>query len=250
MYNKKKKQVMKYMDFKERTNLSEQKLPYEVQKLEQEPTITTNQNHEYDDYEPESFDFVSEYLYHGIRFQKHLEKLENIFKERKILAGKYLPNYHFYSDNCNLGQYVSLLKYTSKTELEYETFILENVSLLVTPLCNAQETKYVDFQTWRKIQEEKYQLKHIYSYMMGECLCKDFIPLDMVMAIGVPYQKLRLQGKGTYVIQLIEDIKQLMDKYDVYLPIVDTSRYNSILYEKDIQGYIRKRNKSHSMYLK
>lgn len=226
---------------KESTNLSEFKLPYDVQRLEQEPIITTNQNHEYDDYEPESFDFVSDYLYHGIRFQKHLEKLENIFKERKILAGKYLPNYHFYSDNCNHGQYVSLLKYSNRTKLEYETFILENISLLVTPLCNAQETKYVDYQTWEKIQQEQYQLKHIYSYMMGECMCKDLIQLDMVKAIGVPYKKLRLQGREPYAIQLIEDIKELMNKYDVYLPIVDTSRYNSILYEKDIEGYVKKR---------
>ena len=225
---------------KEGINLFEYYLPYNIQKLEQAPIITTNQNHEYDDYEPESFDFVSDYLYHGIRFQKHLEKLENIFKERKILAGKYLPSYHFYSDNCNHGKYVSLLKYTSKTELEYKTFILENISLLVTPLCNAQETKYVDYQTWQKIQQEQYPLKHIYSYMIGECMCKDYIPLDMVKAIGAPYQKLILQGKETYAIQLIEDIKKLMDKYGVFLPIVDTSRYNIILYEVEPQRYTKK----------
>lgn len=65
-------------------------LPYNIQKIEQEPIVTTNQNHEYDDYEPENFDFISEYLYHGIRFQKYLEKLENILKKensyRKILT--------------------------------------------------------------------------------------------------------------------------------------------------------------------
>lgn len=227
---------------KDSINLSEYYLPYNIRKLEQEPIITTNQNHEYDDDELESFNLVSEYLYHGIRFQKYLEKLENIFKERKILAGKYLPNYHFYSDNCNHGEYVSLLKYTSERKLEYETFILENISLLVTPLCNAQETKYVDYQTWEKIQEEKYQLKHIYSYMMGEYMCKDLIPIDMVKAIGIPYQKLRLQGKETYAIQLIEDIKKLMNKYDVYLPIVDTSRYNIIIYETNHKRYNKKRN--------
>ena len=61
-------------------------LPYNIQKLEQEPITTTNQNHEYDGYDIESFSFVNEYLYHGIRFQKHLEKLESIFREIKILA--------------------------------------------------------------------------------------------------------------------------------------------------------------------
>lgn len=215
------------------------KIPYEIQKLEQVPVVTTNQNHEYDDYEKENFTFVSDYLYHGIRFQKYLEKLESIFKERKILAGKYLENYHFYSDNCNKGKYVSLLKYTNKTMLEYETFILENISLLVSPICNAIETKYVNFQIWSQIQKAQYELKHIYSYMNGEYLCKDFIPLDMVKAIGVPYQKLRLQGKKEYADTLIEDIKKLMEKYDLNLPIVDTSRYNFILYEPNNKEYIR-----------
>jgi len=235
---------MNKLYFDEQPKLFENRLPYELQLLEQEPIITTNQNHEYDGYEPESFSFVNDYLYHGIRFQKYLEKLENIFKERKILAGKYLSNYHFYSDNCNKGKYVSLLKYTSKTELEYETFILENISLLVSPLCNAIETKYVDFGTWNKIQKENYELKHIYSYMQGECMCKDFIPLDMVKAIGIPYQKLRLQGNGAYANKLIEDIKILMEKYDIYLPIVDTSRFNAILYEPNVEEdmirYIRR----------
>ena len=94
----------------------------------------------------------------------------------------------------------------------------------------------------KKIQDKQYQLKHIYSYMKGECLCKDFIPLDMVKAIGVPYQKLRLQGKEAHTIQLIDDIKKLMGKYDLYLPIVDTSRYNSILYEIGCQIYIKKKS--------
>lgn len=225
--------------FKEQTKLLKNKLPYEIARIEKEPIITTNQNHEYDGNELERFDFISDYLYHGIRFQKYLEKLENIFKERKILAGKYLPNYHFYSDNCNKGEYVSLLKYTNKTKLEYEVFILSNISLLVSPICNAIETKYVDFSTWENIQKEKYELKHIYSYMNGECQCKDFIQLELVKAIGVPYQMLRLRGKSEYANKLIEDIKILMEKYDIYLPIVDTSRYNFLIYKPNIKQHIR-----------
>lgn len=218
-------------------------LPYLIQKLEQEPITTTNQNHEYDDYDIESFSFVNEYLYHGIRFQKHLEKLESIFRERKILAGKHLPNYSFYSDNCNHGEYVSLLQYTSSRKIEFETFILENISLLVTPLCNTQETKYVDYSTWLSLQEGHYNLKHIYSYMMGECMCKDHIPLEMVKAIGIPYQKLRLQGNEAYAISLIEDIKALMNKYDIHLPIVDTSRYNQIIYDTESKNVLKRKIK-------
>ena len=64
--------------------------------------ITTN----YDGIYTKEDDFFSlnmeEFLYHGIRFQKYLEKLESIFKYGKILAGKYLPNYYNYSDNNQL----------------------------------------------------------------------------------------------------------------------------------------------------
>lgn len=214
-------------------------IPYIIKKIENEPITTTNQNNEYDNYEEIPFQYISDYLYHGIRFQTYLEKLENIFKERKILAGKYLQNYHFYSDNCNKGEYVSLLKYTEDNELAYETFILENISLLVTPLCNAIETKYIDFSTWNQIKE--LSLKHIYSYMHGEFLCKDFISIEMVKAIGVPYRRLRLQGKHEYVDTLIEDIQLLMKQYNIELPIVDTSRFNYILVGQ--AQNIKKRNK-------
>ena len=70
-------------------------------------------------------------------------------------------------------------------------------------------------------------------------MCKDYIPLEMVKAVGVPYQKLRLQGNEEYAIRLIEDIKELMNKYCVYLPIVDTSRYNKIIYEVGIQKKLK-----------
>lgn len=206
-------------------------IPYKIQNLENEPLTTTNSSNEYTEQEEIPFHYVDDYLYHGIRFQMYLEKLESIFKSRKILAGKYIEGYHQYSDNCNKGEYVSLLKRKTTNDVTYETFIEENISLLVTPLCDAIETKYVDYNTWIQIQEKNiyHQLKNIYSYMLGECLCKDFIPIEMVKAIGIPYQRLRLQGKIEYVNQLIEDIQKLMKQYEIALPIVDTSRFNYIL---------------------
>ena len=38
-------------------------------------------------------------------------------------------------------------------------------------------------------------LKQIYSYMMGECLCKDYISIEYIKAIGVPYTKM-ISDKG------------------------------------------------------
>ena len=156
-------------------NKEQSSIPYEVLKLESTEVITTNKDNEYTEYEDIPFNHYYSFLYHGIRFQKYLEKLENIFKEKKILAGKYLKNYYNYSDNCNKGQYVSLLNVSKTNKVSFETFIEENISLLVTPYCNAIETKYVDFYTWDKIKN--LDLKQIYSYMPGECLCKDYIPI-------------------------------------------------------------------------
>lgn len=62
-------------------------------------------------------------------------------------------------------------------------------------------------------------------------MCKDFVPIEMVKAIGVPYLYLVSQGKKEYVDKLIEDIQNLMQQYNINLPIVDTSRYNLILTE-------------------
>ena len=40
-------------------------------------------------YDFENLRYIHNFLYHGIRFQNHLEKLESIFKDRAILAGNY-----------------------------------------------------------------------------------------------------------------------------------------------------------------
>jgi len=202
-------------------------LPYEVKKLEDTEIITTNKDNEYTLYDDIPFYNYNEFLYHGIRNQMYLEKLENIFKEKKILSGKYIKNYYNYSDNCNKGEYVSLLKIQNTTILSFQTFIEENISLLITPYCDAIETKYVSFYIWEKIKN--LNLKQIYSYMPGECMCKDYIPIDYVKAIGVPYAKVVNERSKEYADNLIKDIELLMQKYNIYLPIVDISRYNQIL---------------------
>ena len=216
-----------------------QDIPYELRILESEKQKTTNQDNEYSIYDEIPFYYNRDYLYHGIRFQTHLEKLESIFKSKKILAGKFIDGYHLYSDNCNKGEYVSLLKLLRDTNIEYEEFIESTISLLITPAVNAIETKYISYNLWLRIQKESLKLKNIYSYMRGECLKKDFIPIEMVKAIGIPYQKLKDQGKEEYALTLIEDIQKLMTKHQIILPIVDTSRYNRLLVEGP--GFTKKR---------
>ena len=202
-------------------------IPYEILLLESQEIITTNKEKEYTEFDEIPFYYYNEYLYHGIRNQIYLEKLENIFKEKKLLAGKYIKDYYNYTDNCNKGLYVSLLNRSKTNRISFETFIEENISLLITPYCNAQETKYVDFYTWEKIKN--LNLKQIYSYLPGECMCKDYIPIEYIKAIGVPYLKISREKGEEYTIRLLTDIKTLMKQYNLQLPIVDTSRYNQIL---------------------
>lgn len=201
-------------------------IPTIIRELENTPATTTNQNNEYSLDEDIPFIYQYDYLYHGIRNQKRLEILEEIFKTRKILAGKYIKNYHNYTDNCNKGEYVSLLKYNKSNYIAYQTFIEENISLLITPAINATHTKYIDFNTWYTITQQKQTLKNLYSYMIGECLVKDYIDFSYVKAIGFPYQYL-VNTKGAYYTKnLLNDLYLLMEKYNIVLSIVDTSKYN------------------------
>ena len=202
-------------------------LPYEVMNAENEDIITTNQDGKYTENDNVSFRNMYGFLYHGIRFQDYLEKLESIFEGRKILAGKYIPNYYCYGDNCNKGEYVSVLNVQKTDGITFKTFIDENISLLITPFCDAIETKYVGFNIWNQIKD--LNLKQIYSYLPGECMCKDFIPLEFVKAVGVPYRHLiRTKGRD-YADKLVEDIVSLMESYNISLPIVEPGRMNAIL---------------------
>ncbi len=169
------------------------------------------------------------YLYHGIRFQKNLEKLESIFKDKKILASKFLPNYFNYDDNCNKGEYVSLTSYSK--DPGFNIFIVENISLLVSPKCKAYLTKYVSYNSWNQIKNKN--TKNLYSYMVQEYMCKDFVPLDLVKAVGVPYKYYVLKKGIEYADNILKEVKELIDKYNVNIGIVDTSDFNKVLVERE-----------------
>ena len=168
------------------------------------------------------------YLYHGIRFQDYLEKLERILKDKKILAAKYLPDAFPYYENCNKGEYVSLLSYHNKQA--FDVFIKENISLLVSPKCKAYLTKYVDYNTWIEIQNK--ETKNLYSYMEQEYMCKDFVSLDFVKAIGVPYKYYTINKGIEYADNILNDVEKLLEKYNYNINIVDTSDFNKILIER------------------
>ena len=164
------------------------------------------------------------FLYHGIRFQNHLEKLEQIFASGAILAGNYHKHYYDYDDNCNDGEYISLLSLDSYHNLEYKTFIMPNISLVISPRCNPLKTIYVPFEEWVEIK--KMTPKNRYSYARGEYQVKEKITLDMIKAIGLPKRYLTIMCQEHLIEPYINDILELMSKYNIELPIVDTSNHN------------------------
>lgn len=177
---------------------------------------------------------IDSFLYHGIRYQEHLEILENIFKEGKILAAKNIPDFPEYrfSDNCNDGEYVSLLEYNIPDyQIEWDTFIKPNVTLVVSPKCNAKQTIYVPTYQWDDIKRNYSQTKNRYSYMEGEYQVKDYIPLSMIIAIGLPYEYLVETKSEEFANKYLEDTVDLMKAYKIYRPIIDTSFFNFILTE-------------------
>ena len=95
-------------------------IPYEIRKLENEPITTTNQNHEYDDYEPESFD--NNKTAGPLLMPRQIKKGLKVFKEVKPFVGDYIENTRWWKIEINpitlcgytmphLG-YVNTLNYT------------------------------------------------------------------------------------------------------------------------------------------
>ena len=92
--------------------------------------------------------YVDDFLYHGIRNPNSLEKLENIFKDKMIKCGKNINGYMNYSDNCNKGEFVSLLRYSE--DIGFDVFINENISLIILDDIECVKTTYLPFHEWEK----------------------------------------------------------------------------------------------------
>lgn len=196
-------------------------------------------NIEYDFFDAECF------LYHGlryydesIRFEEGLKKLKSIFEKKGILARKYLDGYYPSSDNCNELEYISLAKYSNNTE--FKVFVLENICLLTNPSSTAYQTIHISFDMWDFLKKNQIKVKNRYSYAHNEYQVKDSIPLDDIKAVGLPHFNIRLLeglSKADYYKQQIID---LLNQYDIDLPIVDTSCHNQIIYQKDSSKRLQK----------
>lgn len=173
------------------------------------------------------------FLYHAIIKNNKYQILERIFKERKILALKYvLECTKKCTFNANDGEYISLLSLDKNQEnydLLYDTYIKRNISLVISPLVNAIKTIYMEFDDWVYVKKKYSNLKNRYSFLMGEYQVKDNIPVDLVAAIGIPYLIFEKEYSSNYATNCIENVIDIMDNYDIHLPIVDTSNNNKVL---------------------
>lgn len=200
-----------------------------IVQLEEEPMITFQEEHGITEemclYEQDKF------LYHGIRLGNQLEILEKILRDKKILAGKYIDGYYHYDDNCNDGEYISLINYSDS--LEFETFIRNNICFVINPLIEAYKTKYLQCDEWDYMKKNNLPVKNRYSYARYEYQVKDQIPLEQVRAIGISGRYL-LYIKLTQGYEKADRYKQqiidLLEKYSIELPIVDIDCYNTEVY--------------------
>lgn len=182
-----------------------------------------------DIYDYDDLRYIYNFLYHGIRYHNNLEILESIFKDRAIIAGNYQKNnnYSNYSDNCNEGEYISLLAINKDYDIEYEIFIKPNITLIISPDCGAIKTIYLPYDEWEQIKRKN--TNNRYSYAHNEYQVKKMLPLSYVKAIGVPVRYLRDIFTQEEIEKYLTEILNLMNKYNINLPIVDTSAYNMSL---------------------
>lgn len=120
---------------------------------------------------------------------------------------------------------------------------MQNISLIISPNINAIKTIYLPYNEWEKIANKK--TKHRYSYAHNEYQVKQLIPIEMIKAIGLPQRYLRLTNQENLIDIYKNDILELMKKYNIDLPIVDTSNYNNILFlsNNDKQALIKTKTK-------
>lgn len=182
------------------------------------------------------------YLYHGVRFDDDHSVFANILKDEAIKCGKDTPfSYRAGGDNCNEGEYVSLTHYTGDSyDLEFKTFIEENVSFIISPLLNPLKCKYLPFEEWEKIKSKLKSTRHRYSYARNEYQYKKEVSLDYAVGILYPF-KYYCHIKGYYTTK--EDFKrvrELLIRYGyAHLPILDpTNNFEDISYLYDQQKFL------------
>lgn len=164
------------------------------------------------------------FLYHGVRFDSNHELFERILYDRKIKCANEINSYRGdYADNCNEGKYVSLMHYSGEEyDLEFKTFIEENVSFIISPKLNPLKCKYLPYEEWEKIKKKLPKTKHRYSYSKNEYQYPGHIPFDYVVGILYPLNYYNYMNGFTKTEEDFAYVKKLLVEYGLKdLPILD-----------------------------
>lgn len=108
-------------------------------------------------------------------------------------------------------------------------------------MVEAYKTIYVPVETWEYIQNMNLSLKNRYSYAYHEYQVKDRIPVDMIMAVGIPYFDILLHQGRENVWALTSSIHNLLTHYEVSIPIVDINCYNQVVKPPEKQNVFQKK---------
>lgn len=179
------------------------------------------------------------HLFHGVRMDENHEIFESILRDKKIKCANQTNLYWrgFGDENCNEGKYVSLIHYSGEDyDVEFQTFIEENVSFIISHKLNPIKCKYLPYDEWKQIKKKLPKTKNRYSYARHEYQYPDCIPFDYVEGILYP---LKYYNHTKGFIKTQEDLKyvrKLLKKYGLEdLPILDpTDRFKIIEEEPDI----------------
>ncbi len=182
------------------------------------------------------------YLYHGVRFDDDHSAFANILQDEAIKCGKDTPFYYRVGgDNCNEGEYVSLTHYTGDSyDIEFKTFIEENVAFIISPLLNPVKCKYLPYEEWENIKGKLKSTRHRYSYARNEYQYKKEVSLDYAVGILYPF-KYYSYIKGYYTTKDdFKRVKELLIRYGyAHLPILDpTNDFEDISYLYDGQKHL------------
>lgn len=162
------------------------------------------------------------HLHHSIGFFNDIEVLERFLKSGMIVPGKYISEFNTNIMNSNEGTHISLLKFHGVDEIEYKAFICERLTLLINPMCDPKEAKYVSEDMWEYITTNHPDHKNRYSWAKNEYQIEQ-IPTKYIDAVGVPYEYItHYEGKDVAE-EKLNKVFELIKKYKLNIPVYDNS---------------------------
>lgn len=154
------------------------------------------------------------FLYHGVRFDDDHSLFESILRDKEIrCARKTKQSFKAFGDNCNDGEYVSLMPFVDDEDLEFNVFVKNSVAFVVSPNLNPVKCKFLPYEQWAQVKYKLPMTKHRYSYAKLEYQYPDSFSLDYVVGLLYPLNHNIIQYGLSFARNDFEYIKALLKKY-------------------------------------